>query len=93
MRAVRRCVDGRQDYFQNAAEILGYVNIPETQHAPAMLLKPPCAIDIALSDRGVLATVELDDQRSFSTNEIDHVPSDRHLAPKFVAGELPIPNS
>jgi hypothetical protein len=86
VRVARRDFDGRQDYFQNAAEILDHVIIPETQHAPAMLLEPSCAIGVIFCDRAVLTAVELDDQRSFLANEIDDVPSYRYLAPKLEAG-------
>ena len=85
MRAVRCGADGRQDCFQDAVEVVSHVIVPETQHAPAMLLKPSCAIDIILGDRAVLTTIELDDQRSFLADEIDDVPPDRDLASELEA--------
>jgi hypothetical protein len=86
VRAVRCGADGRQDYFENAAEILDHVIIPETQHTPAMLLKPSCAVRLIPSDRAVLTTIEFDDQRSVFVNAIDDVPPDRYLASELKAG-------
>jgi len=80
VRAVRRGFDGCKDYFQDAAEIFDHVIIPETQHAPAMLLKPSCAIDLILGDRAVLTPIEFDDRRSLFANEIDDVSPDWYLA-------------
>jgi len=92
VRAVRGSADGGQDHFQDTAEILDHVIIPETQHAPAMLLKPSRAVGLILGDRAVLTAVEFDDQRSFLADEIDDVPSDRYLASELKSGQLSVPD-
>jgi hypothetical protein len=53
---------------------------------PAMLLKPSCALGIIFGGRAVLAAIKLDDQRAFSANEVDDVPSNWYLASELEAG-------
>ncbi len=79
----RRC---REDCLPNAFDIFQHFIIPETQDAVAMLDEPSVTHGVAAAI-GVLASVDLEDEPFFSTNEIRDVRSDRLLTHEFESAE------
>ncbi len=79
----RRC---RENCLPNAFDIFQHFIVPETQDAVAMLDEPSISHSVAVAI-GVLASVDLEDELFFSTNEIRDVRSDRLLTHEFESAE------
>jgi len=80
------------DHDQNAFKIAKNIVIPESKHSKTFSDQE--AISCRIRGRFiVLSTVHLDDDPSFTTNEIADVIAYRFLPYKFMPVDLPVPNT
>lgn len=78
------CPQCSPDGIRNAREVREYLGGREPQNAKSLRTKPSIpdcvARDVVVG--GVLAAIDLDDQATLETNEVNDIAPDRVLAPK-----------
>jgi len=75
--------DRAQDRFEHAIRILQHVVVPESQNDIAHCFLDLSSLGITFLTFIVLPAIELNDELSISTNEVDNEPVDRHLPFEF----------
>ncbi|HWU00070.1 MAG TPA: hypothetical protein VN229_20705 [Terriglobales bacterium] len=73
---------------KNAVGIGQDVIIPEAQDTVAQLLKYAGSLIVLRLLRGMLPTIDLDDQALLEASKVDNIGSDRYLLPEAVAIDL-----
>jgi hypothetical protein len=76
--------------LKHSALIPKYVSVPEPQHCEAGTRQPPIPQPVACPS-GVLVTVQLDNQATFETTEVDDIPPQRLLPTELGTRELERP--
>jgi hypothetical protein len=77
---------------QNAFEIAKNIIIPKSKHSVAVLSQAAISYDVCRRFT-VLATVNLNDEKSFAANEITNVTAYRLLPYKFMPADLAAANA
>ncbi len=80
----------KADRLKDAVEVAEDVVVPETNHLVAMLKEEGRALCVGVLPGSMLAAIELDDQATLDTAEVDDERPDRVLPPELDAHQLPI---
>jgi hypothetical protein len=78
---------GTGNHLQYAVHVFDDVVIPEPDDAPTVDLKPNRAPAVCIVLRGMLSTIELDNEAVIGADEIGNEWTERYLATEFNAAE------
>ena len=90
-RVRQRSAERIEDGIEHAFAVFDDVDVPEAQHAIAMLAEPDVSRCVVVLPFGMLSAIDFDHEVALQADEIDDVGTDGMLAPKAVAAELTPP--
>ncbi len=79
----------RQNYRSNSIHIFSHFIVPKPEHAKACSINSGCSHFVMQHRLGVLPTINLNDQRTSQTSEINNEFPDYKLPPEFITIEIP----